>query len=226
MVDSIQTAPTPEAAYKTLMEKTAETVEHLSFIYKATGKDTGALWSGNLADAYIMLNDNYTPTARLIRAQEAIQKLHTAQQEVEEIGRKSIAEFIDIPSGTTATYPLQPGANPQVDALYQLYKETAGKSVVTLPAIQQQNKGSWEIGRVVNALRLPEKPIQYGDEATPLQFITGTINGKEVEAILLDEAGLTLGSVSIDGELVQDKDKLIQALGLPAIYRSVTREGD
>lgn len=225
-VQSVQAAPTPEAAYKAVMAKTTETVEHLSFYYKAQGKDTGALWSGNLADAYIMLSDSYTPSARLHRAQETIQKLSQARQEAEEVGQKPISEFIEMPPAESEMHPLQPGADPNVDSLYQLYKSTSGKSVLELPAIQQQHKGSWEIGSIVKALRIHGKPIQYGDEATPIQYIADTVNGRQVQAVLLDEAGLALGSVTVDGVPIQDKNELINKLGLPAIYKSVTREGD
>lgn len=224
--ESVRTSPTPEEAYKAVHAKTTETLGHLSFLYQAQKKDTKALWSGNLADAYGMLSERYTPASRIHRAKETSRKLSQESQEAEELSRKQISEFIDMPSPKSETYPLQPGTDTNADALYQLYKSTKGKPISELPVIQQQNKGSWEIGSIVKALHLKGKPIQYGTESTPLQYISETFNGKQVKAILLDEAGLALGSISIDGVQIEDKNELINTLGLPSIYKSVTKEGD
>jgi hypothetical protein len=190
------------------------------------GVDTRRLANGEISRKQLLRLESQ---AKLLRAQYAIVKqktLETDLNDAQSINKQPLSDYIDIPSTQDDFLKTEPGADSKIDSIYQLYKSISHKSVAELPDIQQIYKKQWEIGSLIKGLGIKAKPIQYGTEPTPLQYINKVINGKNIHAVLFDEAGLVMGAIAIDGTLVNDSDELINKLQLPKVYRSVLREGE
>lgn len=237
-VNNITHQNNPNAAAKVLFDGIDSNMRSLAQLAQAEGStdsEISALWSGNIHDGLHTLAENYPPSLdawnAVLRLRSGQEGISSQEERESEIARSTNA--LKTPLGEMdqmeqriSGLDVSEYSNIMIDTMYQTYsrlkKMSLGEAINRIP---NEYKNFYQLASVLRTLGIESKNIRYNNEDTPLLFLSGTINGQKVEAVLWNGV-IPIGSATVNGEPIQDYQQFIRELHLPKVYSSVVREGD